>query len=61
MIAADSQIAGFADRFGGWLGSFIWIGVEVTLDNKQPVELVLIEASQRQIESGGLQVAKFKP
>ena len=58
MLAADPQVAGFADRFGGWLGSFIWIGVQVTLDNKQPVELILIEAGQRQIEAGGLQVAK---
>ena len=61
MLTADPQIAGLADRFGRWLGSFIWIGVEVTLDNKQPVELVLIEAGQRQIESGGLQIAEFKP
>ena len=61
MLAADPEIAGLADRFGGWLGSFIWIGVHVTLGDKQPVELVLIEASQRQIEAGGLQIAKFKP
>ena len=61
MLAADPQIAGLADRFGGWFGSFIGIGAQVTFDHKQPVELILIEAGQRQIEAGGLQVAKFKP
>jgi hypothetical protein len=52
--------AGLADRFGGWFGSFIWIGVQVTLDNKQPVELILIEAGQCQIEAGGLQNSLFQ-
>ena len=61
MFAADPQIAGLADRFGGWLGSVIGIAVKLRLDDEQAVEFVLIEAGQRQIEPGGLQIAKFKP
>ena len=61
MLAADPQIAGLADRFDGWFGSFIRIGVQVTLDNKQPVELVLIEPGQRQIKAGGPQVPELQP
>jgi hypothetical protein len=61
MLAANPQIAGPADRLGGWLRSFIGIGVQVTLDNKQLVEFVLIEAGQRQIKPRGLQIAELKP
>ena len=54
MLAADPQIAAPADEFGGRFRSFIGISVQVTLDNKQPVEFVLIKAGQRQIEAGSL-------
>ena len=61
MLAADPQIAGPADRFGRRLRRIIGIAVQLGLDDEQPVEFVLIETGQRQIESGGLQVAEFKP
>ena len=47
--------------FGRRLRRIIGIAIRVGLDDKQPVELVLIETGQRQIESGGLQIAEFKP
>ena len=61
MLAADPQIAGTADWIGRRLGSFIGVTIQLGLGDKQPVEFVLIEAGQREIEAGGLQVAKFEP
>ena len=61
MLAADPQIAGLADRISRRLGGIIGIAAHVVLDHKQPVEFVLIKPGQRQIESGGLQIAEFKP
>ena len=45
----------------GWLGSFVWIGVQRELDDEQPVKFVLIETGERQIQAGNLQVAKLQP
>ena len=61
VLAADPEIAGPADRIGRRLGRFVGIAVQLVLDDQQPVELGLIEAGQRQIESGSLQVANLKP
>ena len=52
MLAADPQIAGTADRIGRRLGRVIGIAFAVGFDDQQPIELVLIEAGQRQIEPG---------
>ena len=61
MLAADPQIAGAADRIGRRLRSFIGIAITAGFDDQQPVEFILIEAGQRQIEPGGLQIAELKP
>ena len=31
----------------GWLGSFVWIGVQRELDDEQPVKFVLIQTGER--------------
>ncbi|MBM3530572.1 MAG: hypothetical protein FJX62_21020, partial [Alphaproteobacteria bacterium] len=61
MITADPQIAGAADRLLWRFGRVIEIAVGVGVDQQQFVELVGIEAGQRQVEACVTQITKFEP
>ena len=61
MLAADPEIAGLADRISRGLRCILGITIAVGLNDEQPVEFILIEAGQRQIESSLAQVAELKP
>ena len=60
MLAADPQVAGFADRFGGRLGRIIRVPIEIGADLQQFVELVLIEAGQFEWKLNIAELAQLK-
>ena len=57
MLAADPQIAGTTDRIGRWRGCIIGITVHIAINDSSR----LSSSCKRQIEPGGLQIAKFEP
>ena len=64
MVAEDPEIARSADRIGRRIGDVVLtvaVDLVITEPGEQPVQLRVVEAGQRQVETVALQVAELEP